>query len=165
MTPADSRAPVAIRPAVRADLLSVFRIEARSFEQPWPYSAFEYVLGSPAFLIAEDGESIVGFVVGDLIDTHGVSIGHIKDLAVDPEYRREGIATMLLSRGLSALISAGVGRIKLEVRRSNESAQSLYASFGFERHHTVSNYYDDGEDAYVLVREPTSNAGPAFGAN
>ena len=158
MTPADSRAPVTIRPAIRADLLAVFRIETRSFGQPWPYSAFEHVLGSPAFLVAEGSESIVGFVVGDLIDTHGVSIGHIKDLAIDPEHRREGIGTMLLSRGLSALIAAGVGRIKLEVRCSNEPAQTLYASFGFERHHTVSNYYDDGEDAYVLVREPTSNA-------
>jgi ribosomal-protein-alanine N-acetyltransferase len=150
----DSRAETTIRSAVRADLLAVFRIEKRSFEQPWPYDAFESVLGAPAFLVAERDGSIVGFVVGDTADSHGASIGHVKDLAVDPQHRRKGIGRQLLSEGLAALGAVGIDRVKLEVRRSNESARSLYSTFGFELHHTVPGYYDDGEDANVLVREP-----------
>jgi ribosomal-protein-alanine N-acetyltransferase len=149
----DSRAEATIRAAVRADLLAVFRIEKRSFEQPWPYDAFESVLGAPAFLVAERDGSIVGFIVADTIDSHGAAIGHVKDLAVDPDHRREGIGRLLLSEGLAALGAIGVDRVKLEVRRSNESARSLYSAFGFEHHHTAPGYYDDGEDARVLVRE------------
>ena len=43
-------------------------------------------------------------------------------------------------------------RVKLEVRATNEVARSLYREFGFETHHVVPAYYDDGEDAHVMVR-------------
>ena len=141
-----------IRDADRADLLSVLRIERRSFDQPWPYAAFERLLDAPGFLIAETDGSIVGYVVADTIHSHGAAIGHIKDLAVDPDYRQRGIGRALLSRGLATLAGTGVGRVKLEVRRTNGPARSLYGSFGFDRHHTLPGYYDDGEDAYVLLK-------------
>ncbi|CCQ35640.1 GNAT family acetyltransferase [Natronomonas moolapensis 8.8.11] len=150
----EPRAGSEIRGAVRADLLSVFRIEARSFEQPWPYTAFERFLGAPGFLVAETeaGGDIVGYVVGDTIESGAVPIGHIKDLAVARGHRRRGLGRRLLSRALGALAAAGAGRVKLEVRRSNEAARGLYSSFGFEPHHVVPGYYDDGEDAHVLIK-------------
>jgi len=110
------------------------------------------LLDAPGFLVAETDGSVVGYVVADTIHGHGAAVGHIKDLAVDPDYRQRGIGRALLSRGLVTLAGAGVGRVKLEVRRMNEAARSLYGAFGFERHHTVPGYYDDGEDAYVLVK-------------
>ncbi|MFO7927977.1 MAG: ribosomal protein S18-alanine N-acetyltransferase [Natronomonas sp.] len=152
MTTTESCAGLEIRTAVRADLLSVFRIEKRSFSQPWPYAAFEGFLGTSGFLIAEIDGSVVGYVLGDTVDAYGASIGHIKDIAVAPEHRQRGIGRTLLSRGLVALASAGVGRVKLEVRRTNEAAQSLYRKFGFESHHVIPGYYDDGEDAFVMIK-------------
>jgi ribosomal-protein-alanine N-acetyltransferase len=149
----EPRAGGNVRGAVRADLLSVFRIETRSFEQPWPYTAFERFLGAPGFLVAEAEGSVVGYVVGDTIETGAAPVGHIKDLAVAPGHRRRGLGRRLLSRALGALAAAGVGRVKLEVRRSNEAARGLYSSFGFEPHHVVPGYYDDGEDAHVLVKQ------------
>jgi len=148
----EPRAGVEIRGAVRADLLSVFRIETRSFEQPWPYAAFERFLGAPGFLVAEAEGSVVGYVVGDTIETAAAPVGHVKDLAVARDHRRRGLGRRLLSRALGALAAAGVSRVKLEVRRTNEAARALYSSFGFEPHHVVSDYYDDGEDAHVLVK-------------
>ncbi|MFQ3319090.1 MAG: ribosomal-protein-alanine N-acetyltransferase [Natronomonas sp.] len=152
MTATGPKAEVAVREATRADLLKVFRIEKQSFPQPWPYAAFERFLDTPGFLIAEDAD-IVGYVVADSIPNHGTSIGHIKDLAVAPNRRGEGIGRLLLSRALSALFVDGADRVKLEVRESNGTARSLYEAFDFEIHHIVPNYYDDGEDAYVMVRE------------
>ncbi len=152
MTVAETQTGVEIRAAVRADLLDVLRIEKRSFGQPWPYAAFERFLGSPGFLIAEDG-GVIGYVVANTVEQYGRSTGHIKDIAVSPERRREGIGRALLSNGLAALAGAGADRIKLEVRRSNGAAQSLYESYGFEIHDVRSRYYDDGEDAYVMVLE------------
>ena len=34
-----------------------------------------------------------------------------------------------------------------------DAARSLYEEFGFEHRNTVPRYYDNGEDALVLVRD------------
>ena len=151
VTIATARAEMAVRQAVRADLLDVFRIEKRSFPQPWPYAAFERFLDERGFLVA-DGDDVVGYVVADTMPNHGADIGHVKDLAVHPDRRGEGIGQLLLSEALGALFVDGASRVKLEVRAGNDVAVRLYRGFGFTHHHTVPRYYDDGEDALVMVR-------------
>ena len=179
---------VSIRRADRADLLSVVRIEQASFPQPWPYQAFEGFLGEPGFLVAVDagvadgdrtdgGESrpgasvdvpgigaddgtgdVRGYVVADVVTDFGRAIGHVKDLAVHPEWRGRGVGSSLLSRALSVLEARGVRRVKLEVRAGNRAAQELYRSFGFSPNHVVSGYYDDGEDALLFVADLTDRS-------
>jgi ribosomal-protein-alanine N-acetyltransferase len=151
VTTATSEATVRVREAVRADLLEVFRIEKRSFPQPWPYDAFERFLDRTGFVVAAD-DGVVGYVVADTMPNHGTSMGHIKDLAVDPDRRGEGIGRLLLSEVLGRLFVEGAGRVKLEVRASNDAAKSLYRAFGFETHHVIPAYYDDAEDAHIMVR-------------
>jgi ribosomal-protein-alanine N-acetyltransferase len=139
-----------IRQAERSDLLSVYRIEQTAFDQPWPFTAFEGYLGDEGFLVAT-GESVVGYIVADLVPAHGQDLGHIKDLAVHESRRGEGVGTQLLNRGLAILDSQGAHSVKLEVRETNESARSLYRRHGFEHRRTIPKYYSDGEDALVLV--------------
>lgn len=155
MTEPASRTEVGIRGATRADLLDIYGIEKRSFDQPWPYAAFERQLDAPGFLVAEDDSEIVGYVVADRVSDHGAAVGHVKDLAVVPDRRGEGIGSRLLSSALVEVYVAGADRVKLEVRESNDAAQALYESFDFELHHVLPGYYDDGEDAYVMVRSGT----------
>ncbi|MEM4780467.1 MAG: ribosomal protein S18-alanine N-acetyltransferase [Halalkalicoccus sp.] len=145
--------PVTVRSATRADLLSIYRIEKASFPQPWPFSAFEGFLDEPAFLVAWDERAgVVGYVVADSVPNHGRAIGHVKDLAVAPDYRGEGIGRRLLSRALETLAREGVGWVKLEVRTGNEPAIALYRAFGFELRRRIPRYYADGETALVMVR-------------
>lgn len=160
---------VELRAATQADLLSVYRIEKASFPQPWPFSAFEGFLGEPGFLVAVAGRpnhvggetqtasgaietEVVGYVVADSVPNNGRAIGHIKDLAVAPDRRGNGIGSRLLSRALSALTHDGAGWVKLEVRAGNEPAIALYREFGFELRRRVPRYYADGETALVMVR-------------
>ncbi len=150
-TTASAPSGVSIRPAERADLLGVVRIEKASFPQPWPYDAFLRFLDEPGFLVAIENGLILGYIVADAGQGFGTAIGHVKDLAVHPDHRNRGIGTRLLDRGFTQLRQQGVSRVKLEVRVSNEEAISLYERFGFEAHHTIPQYYDDGEDALVLV--------------
>ena len=142
---------VRVREAVQADLLAVLRIERASFSQPWPFSAFERYLGETGFLVATDGESVVGYVVADLIPNHGTPLGHIKDIAVHPDRRGEGLGSTILDRALCILEANGAATVKLEVRASNDAAISLYQNYGFEYLRTIPRYYDDGEDALILV--------------
>ena len=143
---------VAIRPAQRADLLAVVSIENESFPQPWPYDAFENFLDEPAFLVAECTGMITGYVVADVTQTVGPRLGHVKDLAVHPDRRGEGIGSALLSRSLSVLAAYGADSVKLEVRQSNEGAKRLYREFGFDPLRLVPGYYQDDEDAIVMLR-------------
>lgn len=163
----DDQMELRVREAERADLLAVFHIEQESFPQPWPFSAFEQFLDEPGFLVAQlpeeesgrdpatvgDDGRVVGFVVADTVPNHGEPLGHVKDVAVASECRGEGVGTRLLQRALTVLASTGVSRVKLEVRESNDTARSLYERFGFSHHHTVPRYYDNGEDAHVMIRE------------
>ena len=153
-SPAVTRDGVTIRQAERADLLAIVRIENASFPQPWPYDAFEGFLGEPGFLVAEtsDGQ-VAGYVVSDVMPNYGRDIGHVKDIAVHPECRGNGIGSALLGRSLAVLAGAGVYSVKLEVRDSNEGAKRLYRGFGFDPLRRIPRYYEDGEDAIVMVRE------------
>lgn len=139
-----------VRRAQRRDLPAVHRIEQSAFPQPWPAGAFEQYIGQPGFLVADDG-GVVGYVVADVVKAHSRPIGHIKDLAVRTDRRREGIASGLLSRALDT-VSGQAGTAKLEVRVGNTGAIDLYRRHGFSFRRRLSGYYADGEDALVLVR-------------
>ncbi|WP_336336674.1 ribosomal protein S18-alanine N-acetyltransferase [Haloarcula brevis] len=145
-----------VRRAVRADLIEVHRIEQASFPQPWPFSALESYLGEPGFLVAEtdtdDPPAVAGYVIADTVPNHGTPLGHIKDLAVRPAYRRQGVASALLRHAMAVIDETGAGSVKLEVRADNDGARRLYRRFGFEHRKTIPNYYSNGEDALVMVR-------------
>ncbi|WP_336328023.1 ribosomal protein S18-alanine N-acetyltransferase [Halovenus sp. HT40] len=149
--PSTERTGINVRPAERADLLDVYRIETDSFTQPWPFSAFEQYLGEPGFFVAA-GESVVGYIIADIVSNQGIPLGHIKDVAVREDARGNGIGRLLLRRAITMLEAQRVHAIKLEVRESNERAINLYRSHGFEHRRTIEKYYDDGEDARLLVR-------------
>lgn len=150
-TAADRVEHAGIRRAAREDLLDVYNIEQASFSQPWPFSAFERQLGGPGFLVADATGGLSGFVVADTIPNHGRPLGHVKDLAVAPDARGDGVGSALLTRALGVLRAQGVQSAKLEVRRSNTPALSLYRKFDFEYLRTLPRYYSDGEDAFVMI--------------
>jgi len=143
---------VTVRQAEEPDLHAILRIERAAFDQPWPYAAFERFLGERGFLVAErDDGSVVGYVVGDLTPNGGRDIGHIKDLAVAPRSRRQGIGRALLGHALVVLAVGGAVVVKLEVRAGNETARTLYRDVGFTPAKRVTRYYRDGEDAVMMT--------------
>jgi ribosomal-protein-alanine N-acetyltransferase len=144
-------ADVTVRQAEEDDLRPVLRIERASFGQPWPYTAFERFLDERGFLVAVRDGTVVGYVVGDVTPNFGRDVGHVKDLAVAPGSRREGIGRALLGRGLTALAVGGAETVKLEVRNGNEGARALYRDVGFSPARRIPRYYRDGEDAVVML--------------
>ena len=76
---------------------------------------------------------------------------HINSFAVDPAWRRRGVARALLRRVLEESAAAGVRSATLEVRRSNEAARRLYEGSGFKIEGTRRDYYQEPrEDALIL---------------
>jgi ribosomal-protein-alanine N-acetyltransferase len=155
-------ANVRIRPAEHADLLEILRIERESFPQPWPHAAFEQFIAKPGFLVATPApgselatnttDVVLGYVVADTITQFGKAMGHIKDLAVHPAYRENGIGRQLLTRSIGILKNQSADQVKLEVRESNHQARALYDEFGFTIHRVHKAYYEDGENALILSK-------------
>jgi ribosomal-protein-alanine N-acetyltransferase len=133
---------------------AILAIEEASFTNPWTRDMYVAELkntGVSFFYLARDkGRQIVGFcsfwrVLDEL---------HINNLAVVPEWRRQGVATALLRRVMDEAARFGIRRTMLEVRQSNTAARQLYERFGFVVAGTRSKYYTNPiEDALVLWRE------------
>jgi ribosomal-protein-alanine N-acetyltransferase len=149
---------VLIEPMRREDLPGVLTIEVASFALPWAEEMFENELArgdlSEALVArASDAGSpppIVGYicvwVVGEEL--------HINNVAVDPRWRRRGIAGALLAAALERGRARGARCAFLEVRASNVGAQALYRRYGFEPAAVRKRYYDHPiEDAVVMKRE------------
>jgi ribosomal-protein-alanine N-acetyltransferase len=86
-------------------------------------------------------------------------VWHIMNVAVDPDCRRRGLATALLTR-LIERVDDDEARYTLEVRRSNGPAIELYERFGFLVAGLRRRYYqDNGEDALVMWRTPATLRG------
>lgn len=88
---------------------------------------------------------------------------HVTTIGVLPEHRGKGLGELLLVHLFQAAMRRDAEWVTLEVRVSNEAAQSLYTKYGFTRQGVRRGYYsDDGEDAYIMwspsLREPETIA-------
>jgi ribosomal protein S18 acetylase RimI-like enzyme len=59
---------------------------------------------------------------------------HVAQLAIDPAYRRRGLARALMQTAVQHAAAAGYWRLTLLVAEENTAARELYASLGFEPH-------------------------------
>jgi len=146
-----------IRRLTYADLPQIIALERRAFPTPWSLAMFvlELSKASGVPLAALRGETMVGFLICSRYDT----VWHIMNVAVDPDLRREGIATALLL-GLIERINDVRARYTLEVRESNVGAIALYERYGFRAAGRRRRYYqDNGEDAVIMWRTPSTLAG------
>ena len=146
-----------IRRLTYADLPQVIAIERRAFPTPWSLAMFVLELSKPAgvCLTALRGGEMLGYLICSRYDT----VWHIMNVAVDPDHRRGGIATALLT-DLLRRIDGSDARFTLEVRESNAGAIALYERFGFRAAGRRRRYYqDNGEDAVVMWRTPSTLAG------
>lgn len=84
---------------------------------------------------------------------------HITTIGVHPDYRGQSLGELLMVHLIVEAVSRGAEMVTLEVRVSNEPAQSLYRKYGFTTEGIRRRYYsDNGEDAYIMwsprVRDP-----------
>jgi ribosomal-protein-alanine N-acetyltransferase len=76
---------------------------------------------------------------------------HILDVAVHPGHRRRGVGRLLLQHILAEARQNGVRSASLEVRVSNQPAIALYQALGFQQVAIRRQYYENGEDAFLMV--------------
>lgn len=138
-----------IIPANWRDLKALRQLEKVCFpKDAWPLLDLIGVLSLPKVvrLKAMTNDLLVGFIAGD---QRSNDIAWIATIGVLPEFRRQGVASSLLSACETQL---DVSRIKLSVRRGNVGAIRLYEGFGYQRVDLWPKYYQDGTDALVFEK-------------
>ena len=150
---------IELRRLVLADLTAIEEIERRSYRTPWSRSMFAGELAKPSSIClgAFDADGEDGRLAGYLIVSRYVDAWHVMNVAVDPDHRGRGIATMLLERLFELTADDARRGYTLEVRVSNATAISLYERLGFQARGIRRGYYTDNrEDALIMWKDPVS---------
>jgi len=140
-----------------SDIEQILLIEKVSFKQPWSSKLFyEELSAKDAFdyVVKLDSSDKPEPVMAYLCSRITGSEMSILRIAVAPEWRNSGIASLLLDRCFETALTKGVTSVFLEVRESNNAAISLYSRFGFMPVGKRPGYYSEtGEDALVFMKK------------
>jgi ribosomal-protein-alanine N-acetyltransferase len=137
---------VVLRTATFNDVPALVEIERTAFPVPnWPADTFlRYDC-----TVAEKSGQVVGFLVSRRIFPGSLTAPperEILNLAVSLEYRRSGIAILLLENELRQQAV-----FLLEVRESNTAARALYERFGFVEISRRRDYYDNPTETAIVM--------------
>lgn len=84
--------------------------------------------------------SISGRVVGTIMAGHDGKRGYIQHLAVADQFRRDGVASRLVSKCLNALASEGILKSHVMILSSNDVAKNFWRSLGWEARSDIELY-------------------------
>ncbi len=142
---------ISIRPATESDLDEIWRIQAASGQaaqwNPADYLPYQCLVAmdSRAAGLPAGADRITGFAVARPTAPDELEILNI---AVDPPFRRRGVARSLVRQ----LLDNYRGTVWLEVRESNAAARQLYHSFGFQVNSVRENYYSAPTESAIVMK-------------
>lgn len=141
-----------IIPMNKDHVSQIAQLEAQCFSDPWSEKSVASELENPLslWLVAEENGQVYGYVGSQTV----LGESDMMNVAVDPGFRRQGIARALIETLIAELSKMGSRCLRLEVRVSNENARALYARMGFQQLGLRKNYYHNPkEDALILGKE------------
>ena len=141
-----------IIPMNESHVAQVAELEKVCFSDPWSENSVASELENELslWLVAEDAGILCGYVGSQTV----LGESDMMNVAVDPRYRRRGIAGALINELIVRLKERGSRVLRLEVRESNTPAIALYRGLGFETLGIRKNYYrNPKENALILGKE------------
>lgn len=137
---------------VQEDADGVARVEAACMPVPWSRQSFweEASHTDAYYLIARDvdRDNLIVAYAGCWVLANE---GHITNVAVDPDYQRQGLGRRLMNELTSRVKALGVDSMTLEVRPSNTVAINLYTSLGFRSVGQRPKYYTNPVEAAEIM--------------
>ena len=134
------------------DIDQVMEIESICFSVPWSKDSLEKELQNELayYQCAEENGKIIGYMgMWRILDEC-----HITNVAVLPDYRQRGAASMLINKMIEICKCSEIQSMTLEVRESNYPAINLYEKFGFVSAGKRPNYYlKPVEDAIIMWKK------------
>lgn len=132
-----------------AHVAQIAALEKAIFSDAWSEKSIASELENELslWLVALDGDTVAGYIGSQTV----LGEADMLNLAVAPKYRRQGVGRKLVEELVTKL---DAHCLTLEVRFSNQPAQTLYESMGFVQVGRRKNYYEKPrEDALILRKE------------
>ncbi len=136
----------------QSHIAAVAEMEKLCFSDPWSINSITAELNNALslWIVALDGEKLVGYVGSQSV----LGWSDMMNLAVLPEYRRQGVGESLVTELIKKLQEKKNSCLTLEVRASNAPAIALYEKMGFAQVGKRPNYYHNPkEDALIMRKE------------
>ena len=138
-----------IRRATSEDVAQILALES-NFEENDRLSRDS--LPSADCLVADSGR-VTGAAI--LLYRKGVQTARLYSISVSVDAGGQGIGRALIAAAKQVACDRDCLRLRLEVRKSNARAISLYERTGFKVIGRKDHYYDDGEDALIMQLDLT----------
>lgn len=144
-----------LRPALNAEAGAIARLSRRYVEEGlrWRWTPARVRqsiadVNSVVLVASMRDDAIVGFAIMKFGDLDA----HLHLLAVHPAHRRTGTASRMMQWLEKSCDTAGIRRVRLEVRSSNRTALRFYERLGYRTVGRIPGYYDRRETALVLLK-------------
>lgn len=132
------------------DIDQILEVELASFTTPWSREAFYNEIHNNKFavyIVLEEDKKIIGYCGAWVV----IDETHVTNLAILPEYRGRKLGEALLKKMMSVAKEMGAKSMTLEVRVTNDVAQSLYRKLGFQNGGIRKNYYSDNQENALVM--------------
>jgi ribosomal-protein-alanine N-acetyltransferase len=143
-----------VRLATRDDAPGIAAMSRDEIEQGLGWSWTE---GRVARAIADPEANVIvagstGALTGFGIMSYRDEYAHLALFAVAAAHRRQGVGSAMLVWLESVAREAGLTRIRVECRRTNDAARNFYGEHGYHELSISRRYYRGIEDAVVLEK-------------
>ena len=135
------------------DLAAMFRLDEACFAEPFRFTqaAMRRFAESrqARVVIAESDGTLAGFAI---LHVEG-RVGYVVTLDVAEDFRRRGLALLLMQAMEQQAVDAGCSVVGLHVFVGNETAIRFYEHAGYERAGDVPGFYGEGLDAWAYRKK------------
>jgi len=140
-----------IKNMTSAHIAQIAEMEKLCFSDPWSEKSIASELDNrlSLWLVALDGETVAGYIGSQSV----LDAADVMNVAVHPDYRRQGIGEKLMLALTDTLREKGIKYLMLEVRQSNAPAIALYEKLGFTQVGLRPNYYRSPKESALIMRK------------
>lgn len=143
-----------LRKGTVEDLDAILKIERSVFSSDFfNRRQFRYLMtkAKTVFIVICDDRGVAGYSI--LFTPSHLRHSRVYNIAVSNEARGKGYGKALLQRMEKDSRNLSYSAIRLEVRRDNRPAISLYEQFGYRGIGEKPDYYEDGQDALIYQKQ------------
>lgn len=136
--------------AQKSHIADIAELEKICFSEPWSENAIsEAINNGTEIFVAIKNNTFAGYAgINCVLDE-----GYITNIAVTPEFRKQGVAQKLLDKLDFLAKQNPLKFITLEVRRSNAGAIQLYTKNGYSPEGERKGFYNNPkEDAVIMTK-------------
>jgi len=142
-----------LRGYLKGDLEAMFRLDEVCFASQFRFTREMMRHSAEAsvarVVVAEKDKELIGFCIAHVEQEN---MGYVVTLDVDPSYRRNGVARLLMKCLEAECRDAGCLSMWLHAYTENSAAIRFYERMGYRFLHIDEDFYGEGSDARVYIR-------------